>query len=124
MGRSSAPTSVAARDGLLGRVAPMRRAKPVRADGGPHKGNPVRRKIMVRMMRAAAIRRFGPPSEIRLVEKEIPTPAADGVVIRVEAPGVGSWDSAIRDGSLRSPRPTRVPPALGTHGAAKVAAPR
>ncbi len=77
---------------------------------------------MVRMMRAAAIRRFGPPSEIRLVEKEIPTPAADEVVIRVEAAGVGSWDSAIRDGSLRYPGPTRFPLVLGTDGAGKVVA--
>jgi NADPH2:quinone reductase len=73
-------------------------------------------------MKAAAIRRFGPPSEIRLVAKAVPTPAADEVLIRVETAGVGSWDSSIRDGSWRRAGPTRFPLVLGTDGAGEVVA--
>jgi NADPH2:quinone reductase len=74
-----------------------------------------------RRMKAAAIDRYGPPSMIKLHEQDVPEPGSGEVLIRLAAAGVGSWDSAIRDGSWRPPRP-KFPLVLGTDGAGTVVA--
>ena len=73
-------------------------------------------------MRAAAIDRFGSPSAIRLVERPVPTPGADEVLIRVDVAGVGSWDASVRDGSWRPPGRRKFPLVLGTDGTGIVVA--
>jgi NADPH:quinone reductase len=75
-----------------------------------------------RLMKAAAVDRFGPPSAIRIHELPVPQPAHDEILIRVETAGIGYWDRAIRDGSWRRPGRTRFPLVLGTDGAGVVAA--
>ena len=54
-------------------------------------------------MKAAAIDRFGPPSAIKILQRPVPTPGPDEVLIRVDVAGIGSWDAAIREGSWRRP---------------------
>lgn len=68
-----------------------------------------------RTMKAAAIKRFGPPSAIGIHERAVPRPGPDELLIRVEVAGVGSWDPAIRDGSW-TPSRIRFPLVLGTDG--------
>jgi len=51
-------------------------------------------------MRAIAIRTFGDPDGMELVERPEPRPAAGQVLIRTEAIGVGGVDAAIRRGTL------------------------
>lgn len=53
-------------------------------------------------MRAVVIETFGDPSGMRVVETETPTPAADQVLIRTEAIGVGGVDAVIRRGTIGS----------------------
>jgi NADPH:quinone reductase-like Zn-dependent oxidoreductase len=53
-------------------------------------------------MRAAVVDRFGPPSVVRLVEVDPPSPRADEVVVRVVAAAVTAADSRIR--GARFPR--------------------
>jgi NADPH:quinone reductase len=73
-------------------------------------------------MMTAAVDRFGPPSAIKLHRQAVPKPAADEVLIRVEAAGIGSWDPSIRDGSWRRPGRIKFPLVLGTDGTGIVAA--
>jgi NADPH2:quinone reductase len=51
-------------------------------------------------MRAVVIERFGDPSGMAVREVADPAPAADQVVIRPEAAGVGGVDAVIRRGAL------------------------
>ena len=78
-------------------------------------------KIPQRMM-VAAIDRFGPPSAIKLHEREVPAPAPNEVLVRVHVAGVGSWDAAIREGSWRPAGRSRFPLVPGTDGAGIVVA--
>ena len=73
-------------------------------------------------MKSAAIDRFGPPSAIRIHEVPVPQPGSDEILIRIETAGIGSWDTAIRDGSWRRPGRTTFPLVLGTDGAGVVIA--
>ena len=68
-------------------------------------------------MKAAAIDRFGPPSAIKILQRPVPTPGPDEVLIRVDVAGIGSWDAAIREGSWRRPGRSKFPLVLGTEGA-------
>jgi NADPH:quinone reductase len=68
-------------------------------------------------MKTAAIDRFGPPSALTLHERPVPKPGPNEVLIRLQAAGVGSWDTAIRDGSWRRPGAPRFPLVPGTDGA-------
>ena len=49
-------------------------------------------------MKAARVRRFGPPEVIELEDIETPQPEADQVLVQVHAAGVGPWDAWIRSG--------------------------
>ena len=50
------------------------------------------------VMKTAAIDHFGPPSAVKVHEQPVPEPGPGEVLIRLDTAGVGSWDSAIRDG--------------------------
>ncbi|HUA01009.1 MAG TPA: NADP-dependent oxidoreductase [Candidatus Aquilonibacter sp.] len=49
-------------------------------------------------MRAAIIRKFGPPSVIATSDVPRPEPATGEVLVRVLAAGIGPWDALIREG--------------------------
>ena len=73
-------------------------------------------------MKAAAIDRFGPASMLTLHDVPVPTPGPHEVLIALASAGVGSWDAAIRDGSLRQPGRPRFPLVPGLDGAGVVVA--
>lgn len=56
---------------------------------------------MDQKMRAAGIRRYGPPEALEALELERPGPGPDGVLIRVAAAGVNPADCLLRSGGLR-----------------------
>ena len=74
-----------------------------------------------RIMRAAAINRFGPPSVLSIRDLPMPQPSPVEVVIALEWAGVGSWDASIRDGSWAEGR-TKFPLVPGLDGAGVVVA--
>jgi NADPH:quinone reductase-like Zn-dependent oxidoreductase len=49
-------------------------------------------------MRAEMIRQFGPPSAIVTADIARPEPAAQEVLVRIKAAGVGPWDALVREG--------------------------
>ena len=63
-------------------------------------------------MMAVRIHRFGSPEVMEFEEVPRPAPAADEVLIRVEAAGVGPWDAWIRAGQSALPQP--LPLTLGS----------
>ncbi len=71
-------------------------------------------------MRAAKVRRFGPPDVIVLEETPLPVPGEGEVLVRVKAAGVGPWDAWIRAG--RSVLPQPLPLTLGADLSGVVAA--
>ena len=73
-------------------------------------------------MKAAAIDRFGPPSALKLHELPVPKPRPHEVLIAVHTAGIGSWDTAIRDGSWRRPGPAKFPSIPGVDAAGTVVA--
>ncbi len=91
------------------------KAQSPRARAGAGKA-PLRQK----MMKAAAIDRFGPPSVLTLHELPIPEPGPGEVLIALHAAGVGVWDADIRKGWWPQGRP-RFPLVLGSDGAGVVA---
>lgn len=74
------------------------------------------------MMKAAAIRRFGPPSVLELRRLPVPEPGPREVLLALYAAGVGVWDASIRDGSWRPPGRPRFPLVPGTDGTGIVVA--
>jgi NADPH:quinone reductase-like Zn-dependent oxidoreductase len=74
-----------------------------------------------KMMKAAAIDRFGPPSVLALHTLPVPKPGPREVLIALFAAGVGVWDTDIRGGWWPKGRP-KFPLVLGTDGAGIVAA--
>jgi len=74
-----------------------------------------------KMMRAAAIDRYGGPEVLSIHRLPVPTPGAHEVLIALYAAGVGGWDADMRDGWSPSGR-KRFPLVLGTDGAGTVAA--
>jgi NADPH:quinone reductase len=73
-------------------------------------------------MQAAAIDRFGPPSALRLQRLPVPKPRPHEVLIAIHTAGIGTWDSAIRDGSWRRPGRSKFPWVPGVDGAGTVVA--
>jgi len=73
-------------------------------------------------MRAAAIRRFGPESEIGVEELPIPEPGEGQLLLRLSYAGIGSWDAFEREGGYASMLGTRAsfPYILGSQGAGLV----
>jgi NADPH2:quinone reductase len=88
-----------------------------RAEGG---GCEAVVEVRTKMMKAAAIDRFGPPSVLKLHTLPVPEPGPGEVLIALHAAGVGIWDADIRAGWWPQGRP-RFPLVLGTDGAGIVA---
>jgi NADPH:quinone reductase-like Zn-dependent oxidoreductase len=64
------------------------------------------------MMKASRVHRFGPPEVISFEDIDRPEPDDQEVVVRVNAAGVGPWDSWIRSGKSVLPQP--LPLTLGS----------
>jgi NADPH2:quinone reductase len=73
-------------------------------------------------MKAAAVDHFGPPSALKLHELPVPKPRPHEVLIAIHTAGIGSWDTAIRDGSWRRPGPPKFPLVPGVDGVGPVVA--
>lgn len=56
-------------------------------------------------MKAARVLRFGPPNVIVIEDVPRPGPAAEQLLVRVKAAGVGNWDALTREGKLHQPLP-------------------
>jgi len=63
-------------------------------------------------MKAARIRKFGPPSVIAIEDLPLPQPARGQVLVRVCAAGVGNWDALVREGKSELDHP--LPLILGS----------
>jgi NADPH2:quinone reductase len=74
-----------------------------------------------KMMRAAAIDRFGKPGVLSIHQLPLPEIGAGEVLIAVHTAGVGGWDADMRSGWWPGEKP-RFPLVLGSDGAGKVAA--
>jgi NADPH:quinone reductase len=74
-----------------------------------------------KLMRAAAIDRFGGPEELRIHELPVPEVGPGEVLIALDTAGVGSWDVEMRAGWYPDGPPS-FPLVLGTDGSGKVAA--
>ena len=74
------------------------------------------------LMRAAAIRKFGPPSVLSMHRVPVPQPSPREVLIALEWAGVGSWDASIRDGSWNESDHPDFPLIPGVDGAGIVVA--
>ena len=76
--------------------------------------NPYASSLEVRedSMKASRVHRFGPPEVISFEDIERPEPSDQDVVVRVNAAGVGPWDSWIRSGKSVLPQP--LPLTLGS----------
>jgi NADPH2:quinone reductase len=73
-----------------------------------------------KVMKAAAIDRFGPPSVLAIHDLPIPEPGPNEVLIALSASGVGVWDADIRKGWWPEGKP-KFPLVLGTDGAGVIA---
>jgi NADPH2:quinone reductase len=73
-------------------------------------------------MQAAAIDRFGPASVLDLHTVPVPKPRPHEVLIAIHTAGIGTWDTAIRDGSWRRPGRPKFPCIPGVDGAGIVVA--
>jgi NADPH:quinone reductase-like Zn-dependent oxidoreductase len=80
-----------------------------------------RRTAIPRMMRAAAIDRFGGPGVLKLHRLPVPAVGAREVLIALHTAGVGSWDADIRGGWWPEGKP-RFPLVLGTDGSGLITA--
>jgi NADPH:quinone reductase-like Zn-dependent oxidoreductase len=74
-----------------------------------------------KLMRAAAIDRFGGPEVLTLHSLPVPVPDAQEVLIRLHTAGVGGWDADIRGGWWPEGKP-HFPFVPGTDGAGTIAA--
>ena len=63
-------------------------------------------------MKAIRVHRFGSPEVMAFEDLSRPIPAANEVLVRVEAAGVGPWDASIRAGRSALPQP--LPLTLGS----------
>jgi len=76
-------------------------------------------------MKAIRIEQYGGPEVLQRVEIDIPTPAADEVLIRVKCAGVNFMDVHTRQGKYKQSRtyPVRLPCTLGMEGSGEVVQP-
>jgi NADPH:quinone reductase-like Zn-dependent oxidoreductase len=74
-------------------------------------------------MRAAIVRRHGPPSVVELAELPDPVPGPGQIRVRVRAASMNPLDVKLRSGSLRLVLPLRFPAVLGFDFAGEVEAP-
>jgi NADPH:quinone reductase len=74
-----------------------------------------------KMMRAAAIERFGCPEVLAVLSVRVPVPGPREVLIAIDTAGVGSWDADVRGGWSPGGRP-KFPLILGTDGSGWIAA--
>jgi NADPH2:quinone reductase len=74
-----------------------------------------------KLMRAAAIDRFGGPEVLTLHSLPVPVPDPQEVLIRLHTAGVGGWDADLRGGWWPEGQP-HFPFVLGTDGAGTIAA--
>jgi NADPH2:quinone reductase len=75
----------------------------------------------MKVMRAAAIDRFGEPEVLQIHSLPVPEPGEGDVLIALDTAGVGIWDAEMRAGWSPSGR-TEFPLVLGSDGAGTVAA--
>lgn len=75
-----------------------------------------------KLMRAAAIDRFGGPEVLTVHELPVPELDEGEVLIDVDTAGVGSWDADMRGGWHPDGQQLRFPLVLGTDGSGRVAA--
>ncbi|MEC7183713.1 MAG: alcohol dehydrogenase catalytic domain-containing protein, partial [Bdellovibrionota bacterium] len=52
-------------------------------------------------MKAYVYKKYGPPEEVKSIEREIPSPKENELLIKVKAIGLNPLDYRIRRGSLR-----------------------
>jgi NADPH:quinone reductase-like Zn-dependent oxidoreductase len=71
-------------------------------------------------MKAAILRRYGPPSVIALGERPDPTPGPGQIRVRVRASSLNPLDTKLRAGRLRFVMPLRFPAVLGFDFAGEV----
>jgi NADPH:quinone reductase-like Zn-dependent oxidoreductase len=71
-------------------------------------------------MRAVAVREWGGPERLELLELEPPPVAPDGVLVRVRAAGLNPVDAKVRDGALAGAFPATFPVILGWDAAGVV----
>lgn len=72
-------------------------------------------------MKAAVMKRFGPPSVLKLQTVPVPEPGPNEVLIALYTSGVGVWDTEIRGGWWPEGK-AKFPIVLGSDGAGIVAA--
>lgn len=80
-----------------------------------------RMQTIPKIMRVAAIDRFGGPEVLSIHSLPVPVPDAREVLIAMDTAGVGGWDADMREGWSPSGH-TRFPLVLGTDGSGIVAA--
>ena len=71
-------------------------------------------------MRAAIVRRYGPPSVVELAERPDPVPGPGQIRVRVRAASMNPLDVKLRSGALRFVLPLRFPAVLGFDVAGEV----
>ena len=71
-------------------------------------------------MRAVAVREWGGPERLELLEVEPPPVAPDGVLVRVRAAGVNPVDAKVRSGRLAGAFPATFPVIVGWDAAGVV----
>jgi NADPH:quinone reductase-like Zn-dependent oxidoreductase len=72
-------------------------------------------------MKAAAVDRFGPPTNVHTELLPVPRLGTKEVLVEVAVAGVGVWDPYLIDGSFQTRKP-RFPEVFGSDGAGTVAA--
>lgn len=72
------------------------------------------------MSKAIVFDEYGPPSVLRLIDREVPAPGPGEVRIRVKAAGIQPFDCLFRSGAARQWMPAQFPQGLGNEFAGVV----
>jgi NADPH:quinone reductase-like Zn-dependent oxidoreductase len=72
-------------------------------------------------MKAAAIDRFGGPEVLHTATLQVPKPAPEQVLVRLDVAGIGVWDPYVRTGEVEL-GPRGFPRIIGNDGAGEVVA--